>query len=227
MKALIVKNLTKVYGDNLVVLDNVSFSLNKGDFLGLLGPNGSGKSTLLGILTTLLKKTSGFISVFDFNIDSHAKQIKALLGYVPQEYNFSISEPVWQIIINQAGYHGLKKSYINDFAEFYLKKLNLWEKRTNIAGLLSGGMKRRLMLIRALITKPQLLILDEPTVGIDIENRVIVWEILREINRNGTTLIIASHVSEEINALCSEILEFNTGKIIFRANEINKASCEV
>lgn len=217
-QAIQIFNLTKQYPDDLSVLKNINLVVDKGDFVGLLGPNGSGKSTLLRILATLVKKNAGRVYIYGFDLDKQPRKIKSLLGYVPQEFNCSVAEPLWQIIINQGGYHGLPKLKVMELAEYYLKKVSLWEKRKVAAGLLSGGMKRRLMLVRALITQPKLLILDEPTVGIDVENRKTVWDILKKVNDSGTTIILASHAMEEVKMLCKSIAQFSHGKILVTSN---------
>lgn len=207
--ALKINDLTKKY-NNYTALKALSFTVNHGEFVGISGFNGSGKSTLLKIIVTLVQKTTGKVFVHGLDLDTHASSIKKLLGYVPQDFNFSIAEPVWQILLNQGGYHGLDTSIIKSSAEFYLNALDLWDKRKIAAGLLSGGMKRKLMLARALITNPKLLILDEPTVGVDSKSRHIIWNILKQLNNNGTTIILVTHFPDEINMLCKTIISFKT-----------------
>ena len=218
--ALKVIELTKQFSDNIVVFNNLNFTFYKGDFIGLIGPNGKGKSTFIKIITTLTKKTSGKIYIYGLDLDTNKNEIKKLIGYVPQEFNFSIAEPVWQILLDQGGYHGLCSSKTKELTEYYLKKVNLWDKRYTKAGKLSGGMKRRLMIVRALITTPKLLVLDEPTTGIDKQNRIIIWNILKQLNSEGTTIILVSHFSDEIEKLCRTYLSFNNNQSIITLNKI-------
>lgn len=188
--------------------------MKEGDFFGLLGPNGAGKTTIIGIISSLINKSSGNVKVFDYDIDTHLVEAKIQLGVVPQEFNFNIFEKVRQIVVNQAGYYGLPRAQAFERSEKYLKQLGLWEKRDEGAGRLSGGMKRRLMIARALIHEPRLLILDEPTAGVDIELRRSMWDFLRELNARGTTIILTTHYLEEAESLCRNIAIIDHGKII-------------
>jgi ABC-2 type transport system ATP-binding protein len=191
--ALSIRNLTKVYNNNFEALKGISLDVMPGDFFAVLGPNGAGKSTTIGIISSLVRKTAGDVEVFGVNIDRDFSQAKKFLGVVPQEFNFSMFEKVEDIVLQQAGYYGLPRDYAKTQAEKYLKKLNLWDKRSTPARMLSGGMKRRLMIARALVHEPKLLILDEPTAGVDIELRRSMWDFLREINEAGTTIILTTH----------------------------------
>jgi ABC-2 type transport system ATP-binding protein len=183
-------------------------------FYGLLGPNGAGKSTLINIITGLSQKTGGTLSVFDADIDTHHGDAKAMIGVVPQEFNFNIFEKVIDIVVTQAGYYGIPREEALERAEKYLKALDLWEKRESKSQELSGGMKRRLMIARALIHEPRLLILDEPTAGVDIELRRGMWDFLRELNKSGTTIILTTHYLEEAEQLCEQIAIVNKGEIV-------------
>ena len=212
--ALAIRDLTKTYPSGVEALRGITLSVNQGDFFGLLGPNGAGKSTTLSIITSLVNKTSGTISVFDHDIDIDFSQAKRYLGVVPQEFNFNQFEKVFDIVVTQAGYYGIPRDVAKDRAEHYLKKLGLWEKRDTASRMLSGGMKRRLMIVRALVHEPQILILDEPTAGVDIELRRSMWEFLREINEQGTTVILTTHYLEEAESLCRNIAIIDQGEII-------------
>jgi len=212
--ALEIQGLRKVYDNKFEALKGIDLKVEKGDFFALLGPNGAGKSTTIGIICSLVKKSAGKASVFGYDIDTHFSQAKSELGVVPQEFNFSIFEKVKDIVMNQAGYFGLSRSLAEQRAEKYLKKLGLWEKRNEPARNLSGGMKRRLMIARALIHEPNLLILDEPTAGVDIELRRSMWEFLEEINNAGTTIILTTHYLEEAESLCRNIAIINDGVIV-------------
>lgn len=214
MQALLIQELSKTYANGLHALDHISFAVEQGDFFALLGPNGAGKSTTIGILTSLIKKSSGKVWVFGHDIDTDFSIAKTHIGLVPQEFNFNIFETVEQIVMNQAGYYGLSRSLARTRSEYYLKKLGLWEKRGSSARTLSGGMKRRLMIARALIHNPKLLILDEPTAGVDIELRRSMWDFLREINQQGVTIILTTHYLEEAENLCRTIAIINHGRII-------------
>ncbi len=189
-------------------------SVKKGDFYALLGPNGAGKSTTIGIISSLVNKTSGKVKVFGYDIDTHLEQAKQQLGLVPQEFNFNQFETVEQIVTQQAGYYGVSKAVAKERAEKYLTQLDLWEKRKERARNLSGGMKRRLMIARALMHEPQLLILDEPTAGVDIELRRSMWEFLKKINAQGITIILTTHYLEEAEMLCRNIGIINRGEVI-------------
>jgi len=213
-KALSIKNLSKIYGNNVKALNGISLDIEKGDFFALLGPNGAGKSTAIGIISSLVNKTSGTVNVHGFDLDTQKDQAKSCIGLVPQEFNFNVFEPVYEIVVNQAGYYGIGREYAAKRAELLLKQLGLWEKRKDMARELSGGMKRRLMIARALVHEPELLILDEPTAGVDIENRRSMWTFLEEINKQGTTIILTTHYLEEAEAMCKNIAIINNGEII-------------
>lgn len=214
LPALSIKNLTKIYNDGFKALDGISLDVRQGDFFALLGPNGAGKSTTIGIICSLVRKTEGTISVFQHDVDQDFSSAKHLIGVVPQEFNFNQFEKPIDILITQAGYFGIKASIASVRAEKYLKQLGLWEKRNDFSRNLSGGMKRRLMIARALIHEPKLLILDEPTAGVDIELRRSMWNFLKEINGNGTTIILTTHYLEEAENLCRNIAIIDHGKII-------------
>lgn len=212
--ALEIENLVKTYGDGFAALKGIDLNVAEGDFFALLGPNGAGKSTTLGIVCSLVNKTSGKVRVFGSDIDTHLSDAKLNLGVVPQEFNFNQFEKVYDIVTTQAGYYGipLKKAAVS--AEKYLRQLGLWDKRNSPARMLSGGMKRRLMIARALVHEPKLLILDEPTAGVDIELRRSMWTFLEEMNRQGTTIILTTHYLEEAEALCRNIAIIDHGSIL-------------
>ncbi len=212
--ALDISGLSKVYKNKVNALDNIDLNVKMGDFFALLGPNGAGKSTLIGILTSLVNKTSGNVQIMGHNIDTHFSHAKSLIGLVPQEFNFNSFEPLIEIVKSQAGYYGIEKNAATEAAEDCLHTLGLWEKRKHTARELSGGMKRRLMIARALVHDPKLLILDEPTAGVDIEIRRSMWELLREVNENGKTIILTTHYLEEAENLCKNIAIIDYGKII-------------
>ena len=212
--ALTVENLHKVYGNGFEALKEISFEVKQGDFFALLGPNGAGKSTTLGIVSSLVNKTSGKVSIFGVDIDKDLIGAKLNLGVVPQEFNFNMFENVKDILVTQAGYYGIERKRASERADYYMKKLGLWEKRHGAARMLSGGMKRRLMIARALMHDPKLLILDEPTAGVDIELRRSMWEFLRELNAAGTTIILTTHYLEEAESLCRNIAIIDRGNII-------------
>lgn len=212
--ALSIKNLCKVYDNRLEALKGISLDVMPGDFFAMLGPNGAGKSTTIGIISSLVRKTSGTVEIFGKNTDSEFSQAKQFLGVVPQEFNFSMFEKVEDIVLQQAGYYGLPRAQAKVQAEKYLKKLSLWDKRNTPARMLSGGMKRRLMIARALVHEPKLLILDEPTAGVDIELRRSMWEFLREINAAGTTIILTTHYLEEAESLCRNVAIIDQGVIV-------------
>jgi ABC-2 type transport system ATP-binding protein len=190
------------------------YNVASGDFFALLGPNGAGKTTLIGIICHLVTKTTGQIDIFGVNIDRDLEKAKSFIGLVPQEFNFAIFETVEQIVVNQAGYYGIPRALAKERAKKYLTQLDLWGKRNLQARLLSGGMKRRLMIARALVHEPRLLILDEPTAGVDIEIRRSMWQFLKKINQQGTTIILTTHYLEEAENLCKNIAIINEGKII-------------
>ena len=212
--ALEINNLKKVYGSGVEALRGIDLSVKEGDFYALLGPNGAGKSTTIGIITSLVNKTSGKVNVFGYDLDTDLVRAKQQIGLVPQEFNFNPFETVQQIVVNQAGYYGVSRKEAMKRSEKYLKQSNLWEKRNVRARMLSGGMKRRLMIARALMHEPRLLILDEPTAGVDIELRREMWEFLRELNENGTTIILTTHYLEEAEMLCRNIGIIQSGELI-------------
>jgi ABC-2 type transport system ATP-binding protein len=216
--AIEISGLKKVYstGKNtsMEALKGVSLTIPQGEFFALLGPNGAGKTTLISILAGLGKKTEGEVRVHDISIDQDADKAKSFIGLVPQEFNFSIFEKVINIILDQAGYYGITRSEAMPYAEKLLKDLGLWEKRDQQAQALSGGMKRRLMIARALIHKPQVLLLDEPTAGVDVELRRTMWDFLRELNESGTTIVLTTHYLEEAEQLCRRVAIINNGEII-------------
>lgn len=212
--ALEIEGLTKTYGDGFHALKGIDMNVRQGDFFALLGPNGAGKSTTLGIVCSLVNKTGGKVRVFGSDIDTHLSDAKLNLGVVPQEFNFNQFEKVFDIVTTQAGYYGipLKKAAVS--AEKYLRQLGLWDKRDSPARMLSGGMKRRLMIARALVHEPKLLILDEPTAGVDIELRRSMWAFLEQMNQQGTTIILTTHYLEEAEALCRNIAIIDHGRIL-------------
>jgi ABC-2 type transport system ATP-binding protein len=216
MHALSARGLTKTYKNSVQALKGVDLEVEEGDFFALLGPNGAGKTTLIGIVTSLVNKSAGKVSVFDFDIDSEIERAKSCIGIVPQEINFNMFESPETIVVNQAGFYGVERSVARVRAEKYLKQLQLWDKRKTMARALSGGMKRRLMIARALMHEPKLLILDEPTAGVDIEIRRSMWEFLRQINAEGTTIILTTHYLEEAENLCRNIAIIDGGRIIER-----------
>ncbi|HGD6526645.1 TPA: ABC transporter ATP-binding protein, partial [Streptococcus agalactiae] len=203
--ALVLKGLKKVYATGVEALRGIDLTVEEGDFYALLGPNGAGKSTTIGIITSLVNKTAGQVKVFDYDIDNDLERAKQQIGLVPQEFNFNPFETVQQIVVNQAGYYGVSRKEALKRSEKYLKQSNLWDKRNVRARMLSGGMKRRLMIARALMHEPRLLILDEPTAGVDIELRREMWAFLKELNESGTTIILTTHYLEEAEMLCRNI----------------------
>lgn len=211
--ALSIKQLRKVYENGFEALKGIDLEVQEGDFFALLGPNGAGKSTTIGIICSLVNKSGGQVSVFGHDIDRDFALAKKQIGVVPQEFNFSNFEKVFDILVNQAGYYGLPRELCLQRAEKYLKSLGLWEKRDVQSRHLSGGMKRRLMIARALVHEPRLLILDEPTAGVDIEMRRSMWTFLRELNQRGTTIILTTHYLEEAESLCRNIAIINHGAI--------------
>lgn len=214
MKALSINNLSKTYRNGLQALKQISLDVAQGDFFALLGPNGAGKSTTIGVVTSLITKTAGSIKVFDTDLDDDPELAKSYIGLVPQEFNFNGFEQVKHILITQAGYYGMPAREAEPRADELLKQLGLWEKRHTPARSLSGGMKRRLMIARALVHNPKLLILDEPTAGVDIELRRSMWTFLRRINAEGTTIILTTHYLEEAESLCRNIAIIDKGEII-------------
>ncbi len=213
--ALSIQGLRKVYSNGHEALKDISLDVEQGDFFALLGPNGAGKSTTLGIVSSLVGKTSGCVKIFDYDIDTDIVKAKMQLGVVPQEFNFNQFEKVFDIVVTQAGYYGIPADEAKRSAEKYLKKLRLWDKRDVASRLLSGGMKRRLMIARALVHEPRILLLDEPTAGVDIELRRSMWEFMKELNeQQGTTIILTTHYLEEAESLCRNIAIIDQGSIL-------------
>jgi len=214
MSALEIHNLHKIYNNKFEALKGIDLNVKQGDFYALLGPNGAGKSTTIGIICGLVNKTSGTVKVFGHDIDTDNSAAKSCIGIVPQELNFSQFETCLNIVINQGGYYGVTRSVAIERAEKYLKKLGLWEKRNEYSRNLSGGMKRRLMIARALIHEPKMLILDEPTAGVDVELRRSMWDFLIDINQQGTTIVLTTHYLEEAESLCKSIAIIDQGEIV-------------
>ena len=212
--ALEIKNLIKQYPTGVQAVKGIDLCVEQGDFYALLGHNGAGKSTTIGIISSLVNKTSGSVKVFGYDLDTQKIQLKQQLGLVPQEFNFNQFEKVIDVLVNQAGFYGVKRDQALQQAEIWLKKLDLWEKRDHFTRELSGGMKRRVMIARALMHNPKLLILDEPTAGVDIELRRSLWDFLRELNQQGTTIILTTHYLEEAETLCRNIGIIQQGQII-------------
>jgi len=211
MYALEIKHLQKTYHNGTKALKGVDLKVQEGDFFALLGSNGAGKSTTIGIVSGLVNKSAGSVKIFGFDYDTHQAQAKSCIGLVPQEFNFNQFERVIEILVNQGGYYGIPREQAYERAETYLKQLELWDKRNDMARELSGGMKRRLMIARALIHQPKLLILDEPTAGVDIEIRRSMWDFLTKINKQGTTIILTTHYLEEAESLCKNIAIIDHG----------------
>lgn len=214
MKALEIIDLVKTYPTGVKAVQGINLTVEQGDFYALLGHNGAGKSTTIGIISALVNKTSGQVKVFGYDLDSDKAALKQQIGLVPQEFNFNQFERVIDVLVQQAGFYGINKSEALKRAEIWLKKLNLWEKRTHLTRELSGGMKRRVMIARALMHEPKLLILDEPTAGVDIELRRSLWQFLRELNEQGTTVILTTHYLEEAENLCRHIGIIQHGQLI-------------
>ncbi len=214
VKALSIRGLEKTYKNGVSALRGIDLDVAQGDFFALLGPNGAGKSTAIGIVCSLVNRTAGSVAVFGHDLAGDEPSAKSCIGLVPQEFNFNVWEPVIEILVNQAGYYGIARRLAFRRAETYLRELGLWDKRREMARSLSGGMKRRLMIARALVHEPRLLILDEPTAGVDIEIRRSMWRYLRETNRNGRTIILTTHYLEEAESLCKHIAIINQGEII-------------
>lgn len=212
--ALVLEGLKKTYKGGVEAVKGISLTVQQGDFFALLGPNGAGKSTTIGIISSLVQKSAGSVKVFDFDIDKQLEHAKLCIGLVPQEFNFNQFETVLQIVINQAGYYGVPKAVALERAEKYLSQLDLWEKRNSQSRELSGGMKRRLMIARALMHEPKLLILDEPTAGVDIELRRSMWTFLKDINQQGVTIILTTHYLEEAEMLCRNIGIIDKGILV-------------
>jgi len=214
MNALEIRQLRKTYDNGQIALRGIDLHVQEGDFFALLGPNGAGKSTTIGIISSLVTRTSGDIAIFDYDLDTHLYDAKSCLGIVPQEINFSLFESSLDIVLNQAGYYGIDRKLAMQRAGKYLKQLGLWDIRKRNSRTLSGGFKRRLMIARALIHEPRILILDEPTAGVDVELRRSMWSFLRELNRQGTTIVLTTHYLEEAESLCRNIAIIDHGSII-------------
>lgn len=229
MNALVLRQLAKVYKNGIRALKGIDLTVAEGDFFALLGPNGAGKTTAIGIITSLVNKTGGTVEVFGYDLDRQLELAKSCIGIVPQEFNFNMFESVFTIVVNQAGFYGIPRRLAKERAEKYLKQLQLWDRRNSVARALSGGMKRRLMIARALMHEPKLLILDEPTAGVDIEIRRSMWEFLRKINEEGTTIILTTHYLEEAENLCRNVAIIEGGRIIesdSMANVLRKLQTE-
>ena len=214
MHALSIEGLTKRYANGVEALKGIDLAVREGDFFALLGPNGAGKTTAIGIITSLVNKTAGRVNVFGFDLDRQRERVKTCIGVVPQEVNLNMFERNFDTLVNQAGYYGVPRRIARERAEKYLNQLQLWDKRNQIARSLSGGMKRRLMIARALVHEPKLLILDEPTAGVDIEIRRSMWQFLRDINAAGVTIILTTHYLEEAESLCRHVAIIDAGTII-------------
>ncbi|PWV62390.1 ABC transporter ATP-binding protein [Plasticicumulans acidivorans] len=214
VQALRIRNLVKTYANGVTALRGIDLDVEAGDFFALLGPNGAGKSTTIGIISSLVNKTSGTVEIFGHDLERQAYAAKRMLGLVPQEFNFNQFEPVMEIVVNQGGFYGIAAAEARERAEAVLQQLGLWDKRHEQARDLSGGMKRRLMIARALIHEPRLLILDEPTAGVDIELRRSMWTFLSELNAAGTTIILTTHYLEEAESLCRNIAIIDRGQLV-------------
>lgn len=214
VQALRIRNLIKTYANGVTALRGIDLDVEAGDFFALLGPNGAGKSTTIGIISSLVNKTSGTVEIFGHDLERQAYAAKRMLGLVPQEFNFNQFEPVMEIVVNQGGFYGIAAAEARERAEAVLQQLGLWDKRHEQARDLSGGMKRRLMIARALIHEPRLLILDEPTAGVDIELRRSMWTFLSELNAAGTTIILTTHYLEEAESLCRNIAIIDRGQLV-------------
>ena len=212
--ALEITNLHKTYRNGFVALNGIDLHVKQGDFFALLGPNGAGKSTAIGVITSLINKTDGTVKIYGHDIDTDFPTAKSYIGVLPQEYNFNVWEPIEEILVNQAGYYGIERHEAFRRAERWLKELGLWDRRREIGRNLSGGMKRRMMIARAMMHNPRLLILDEPTAGVDIENRRTMWNFLGQLNQQGTTIILTTHYLEEAENLCRNIAIIHHGKVI-------------
>lgn len=218
MLALSVKNLKKVYSNGVTALKGIDLDVTEGDFFALLGQNGAGKSTTIGMICSLINKTSGNIEIFGHDTERECAEAKSLIGVVPQEMNFSLFEKISSILINQAGYYGIPKHIAEERMEKYLKEMGIWHMHNQAVFRLSGGMKRRLMIARALMNEPKLLILDEPTAGVDVELRHTLWRFLAKLNEEGTTIILTTHYLEEAEHLCKNVAIIDHGEIIENAN---------
>ena len=214
MNALTIKNLKKTYSNGFTALKGIDLDVESGDFFALLGPNGAGKSTAIGIISSLVNKTSGSVSIFGYDLKKDNAKAKNCIGLVPQEINFNQFETVRNIVLNQAGYYGIPRKQAKQNVEKCLRQMDLWDRKNTVSRRLSGGMKRRVMIARALVHDPRLLILDEPTAGVDIEIRRAMWEMMEEINKQGTTIILTTHYLEEAESLCRNIAIINGGMIV-------------
>ncbi|HIL78051.1 MAG: ABC transporter ATP-binding protein [Methyloprofundus sp.] len=214
MKALSIRNLKKTYANGLVAIKGIDLDVEEGDFFALLGPNGAGKSTAIGIISSLVNATSGVVRIFDADLKRNKKLAKSYIGLVPQEVNFNQFETARNIVMNQAGYYGLPRKEALKNTEYCLKLMHLWDQRNTVSRRLSGGMKRRVMIARAMVHQPRLLILDEPTAGVDIEIRRSMWETMKQVNEQGTTIILTTHYLEEAESLCRNIAIINQGEIV-------------
>ncbi|MGC9456944.1 MAG: ABC transporter ATP-binding protein [Halothiobacillaceae bacterium] len=221
MAAIEIRDLRKTYCNGTEALKGIDLTIEAGDFFALLGPNGAGKSTTIGVLCSLVNKTGGTVEVFGHDLDRARASVKSLIGIVPQEFNFNVFEPVEEIVINQGGFYGMTRRRARERAAQLLRQLGLWDKRREMARALSGGMKRRLMIARALVHDPRLLILDEPTAGVDIELRRGMWQFLTEINEAGTTIVLTTHYLEEAESLCRNIAIIDEGRIVEHASMRN------
>ena len=213
MSALTIRNLTKTYANGVQALQGLDLEVKKGDFIALLGPNGAGKSTTNGVISSLVNKTGGDVSIFGYSLDTQRSLAKKQIGVVPQEFNFNQFEKVFDIVVTQAGFYGIPAPLARERAEKYLRQLGLWDKRDKQSRTLSGGMKRRLMIARALVHEPELLILDEPTAGVDIELRRSMWDFLTRLNEQGKTIILTTHYLEEAESLCRHIAIIDHGRL--------------
>ncbi len=214
MNALSLRNLKKIYNNGFVALKGIDLEVEAGDFFALLGPNGAGKSTAIGIISSLVNSTSGSVSIFGHDLKQEQAKAKSCIGLVPQEVNFNQFDTVKSIVLNQAGYYGMPRKLALQRTEYCLKQMDLWDKRDTVSRRLSGGMKRRVMIARALVHAPKLLILDEPTAGVDIEIRRSMWKMMQEVNEQGTTIILTTHYLEEAESLCRNIAIINHGLIV-------------
>ena len=221
MKALSIQDLSKQYKSGVQALKSINFEVDQGDFFALLGPNGAGKTTAIGILTSLVNKTSGSVKVFGHDLDKELSIAKSCLGVVPQEVNLNLFDKCINTLVNQAGFYGIPRDEAKKRAKYYLEQMGLWEKRNSNARDLSGGMKRRLMVARSLVNQPKLLLLDEPTAGVDIETRRMMWRFLRALNQQGTTIILTTHYLEEAEQLCDRIAIIDEGEIIENDSMLN------
>ncbi len=224
MKALSIQNLKKTYNNGFQALKGLDLDVENGDFFALLGPNGAGKSTLIGIISSLVTKSSGEVSIFGYDLQKDSAKAKSCIGLVPQEINFNQFETVKNVVLNQAGFYGMPRKQALIQTERCLRQMDLWEKRDTVSRRLSGGMKRRLMIARAMVHQPRLLILDEPTAGVDIEIRRSMWQMMEEVNRQGTTIILTTHYLEEAESLCRNIAIINHGQIIEKSTMQNLLS---